>query len=115
MITNNSNNNYVFLNVFMFRIMIMTLMNINPHKEIFHHYDFPVYTTSKYRDPKLDTYRRITQKRPNLHVTTTFSLKQGETRTSSGPISHPLIFLENVRTYIVAFAKRLTKHFRYEN
>ena len=31
-------------------------------------------------------------KRPNniLHVTTTFSLKQGETRTSSGPIPHPL-------------------------
>ena len=25
-----------------------------------------------------------------LHVTTTFSLKQGETRTSSGPIPHPL-------------------------
>ena len=24
-----------------------------------------------------------------LHVTTTFSLKQGETRTSSGPIPHP--------------------------
>ena len=61
MITNNSNNNYnVFLNVFMFRIMSMTLRNINPQKEIFHHYDFPVYTTSKYRDPKLDTYRRIT-------------------------------------------------------
>ena len=55
MITNNSNNNYVFLNVFMFRIMSMTLRNINPQKEIFHHYDFPVYTTSKYRDPKLDT------------------------------------------------------------
>ena len=32
-----------------------------------------------------------TQKRPNLHVTTTFSLKQGETRTSSGPIQPPLI------------------------
>ena len=61
MITKNINNNYVFLNVFMFRIMSMTLMNINPQKEIFHHYDFPVYTTSKYRDPKLDTYRRITQ------------------------------------------------------
>ena len=44
----------------MFRIMSITLMNINPQKEIFHHYDFPVYTTSKYRDPKLDTYRRIT-------------------------------------------------------
>ena len=25
-----------------------------------------------------------------LHVTTTFSLKQGETRTSHGPIPHPL-------------------------
>ena len=25
-----------------------------------------------------------------MHVTTTFSLKQGETRTSSGPIPHPL-------------------------
>ena len=67
MILNNSNNNYVFLNVFMFRFMSMTLININPQKEIFHHYDFPVYTTSKYRDatfflrdPKLDTYRRIT-------------------------------------------------------
>ena len=44
----------------MFRIMSMTLRNINLQKEIFHHYDFPVYTTSKYRDPKLDTYRRIT-------------------------------------------------------
>ena len=60
MITNN-NNNYVFLNIFMFRIMNMTLININPEKEIFHHYDFPVYTASKYRDPKLDTYRQITQ------------------------------------------------------
>ena len=60
MITNNSNNYYVFLNVFMFRIMSLTLRNINPQKEIFHHYDFPFYTTSKYRDPKLDTYRRIT-------------------------------------------------------
>ena len=61
MITNNSNDYCVFLNVFMFRIMSMTLRNINPQKEIFHHYDFPVYTTSEYRDPKLDTYRRITQ------------------------------------------------------
>ena len=67
MITNNSNNYYVFLNVFLFRIMSMTLRNINPQKEIFHHYDFPVYTTSKYRDPKLDTYRRITLKPQNSH------------------------------------------------
>ena len=30
-------------------------------------------------------------KRPILHVATTFSLKQGETRTSHGPIPHPLM------------------------
>ena len=44
----------------------MTLRNINPQKEIFHHYDFPVYTTSKYRDSKLDTYRRITPIDPKI-------------------------------------------------
>ena len=39
-------------------------------------------------------YLNYTQKKPPiLHVTTTFFLKQGETRTSSGPIPHPLIFL----------------------
>ena len=68
MITNNSNNNYVFLNVFMFRIMSMTLMNINPQKEVFHHYDFPAYTTSKYRASKLDTYRQITRVLLLLHL-----------------------------------------------
>ena len=31
-------------------------------------------------------YLNYTKKDPILHVTTTFSLKQGETRTSSGPI-----------------------------
>ena len=31
-----------------------------------------------------------TKKDPILHVTTTFSLKQGETRTNSVPIPHPL-------------------------
>ena len=36
MITNNSNDNYVFLYVFMFRIVSMLLMIINPQKEIFH-------------------------------------------------------------------------------
>ena len=30
-----------------------------------------------------------------LHVTTTFSLKQGETRTSSGLIPHPLTQNQN--------------------
>ena len=56
----------------MFRIMSMTLMNINPQKEIFHHYDFPVYTTSKYRDPKLDTYRRITHNEPTFSFFSSF-------------------------------------------
>ena len=36
-------------------------MNINPQKEIFHNYNFSVYTASKYWDMKLDTYRRTTQ------------------------------------------------------
>ena len=31
-----------------------------------------------------------TKKEPILHVATTFPLKQGETRTCSGPIPHPL-------------------------
>ena len=38
---------------------------------------------------KLSTLHK---KDPILHVATTFSLKQGETRTSHGPIPHPLIF-----------------------
>ena len=33
---------------------------------------------------------KLHKKDPILHVETTFSLKQGETRTSHGPISHPL-------------------------
>ena len=33
---------------------------------------------------------KLHKKEPILHVTTTFSLKQGETRTNSGPIPHPL-------------------------
>ena len=34
---------------------------------------------------------KLHQKDPILHVATTFSPKQGETRTSHGPIPHPLI------------------------
>ena len=36
---------------------------------------------------------KLHKKDPILHVATTFSLKQGETRTSHGPIPHPLIYL----------------------
>ena len=35
-------------------------------------------------------YLNYTKKTQILHVATTFSLKQGETRTSHGPIPHPL-------------------------
>ena len=35
---------------------------------------------------------KLHKKDPIFHVATTFSLKQGETRTSHGPIPHPLIF-----------------------
>ena len=35
-------------------------------------------------------YLNYTKKDPLLHVTTKFSLKQGETRPSSGPIPHPI-------------------------
>ena len=36
-------------------------------------------------------YLHYTHKKDQiLHVATTFSLKQGETRTSHGPIPHPL-------------------------
>ena len=34
---------------------------------------------------------KLHKKDPTLHVATTFSLKQGETRTSHGPILHPLM------------------------
>ena len=35
-------------------------------------------------------YLNYTKKDPILHVATTFFLNQGETRTSHGPIPHPL-------------------------
>ena len=34
---------------------------------------------------------KLHKKDPILHVATTFSLKQGETRTRHGPIPHPLM------------------------
>ena len=36
-------------------------------------------------------YLNFTKKDPILHVATSFSLKQGETKTSHGPIPHPLM------------------------
>ena len=39
---------------------------------------------------------KLHKKDPILYVATTFSLKQGETRTSHGPIPHPLNKIYNV-------------------
>ena len=47
-------------------------------------------------------YLNYTKKDPILHVTTTFSLKQGETRTSHGPIPHPLSLF--IWAYIVGLS-----------
>ena len=48
---------------------------------------FPKKKTTTYFWSKLS---KLHKKDPILHVATTFSLKQGETRTNHGPIPHPL-------------------------
>ena len=50
-------------------------------------FDFQKKKTITFFRSKLS---QLHKKDPILHVTTTFSLKQGETRTSSGPNPHPL-------------------------
>ena len=46
---------------------------------------------------------KLHKKDPILHVETTFSLKQGETRTSHGPIPHPLTCLpKNFKNHILS-------------
>ena len=52
-------------------------------------FDFPKIKQLRFSEVN---YLNYTKKDPILHVTTTFSLNQGETRTSSGPIPHPLTF-----------------------
>ena len=54
-----------------------------------HHFEiwFPKKRTITFSWSKLF---KLHKKDPILHVATTFSLKQGETRTSHGPIPHPL-------------------------
>ena len=42
---------------------------------------------------------KLHKKDPILHVATTFSLKQGETRTSHGPIPHPLIYVSQHKVF----------------
>ena len=50
-------------------------------------------------------FSKLHKKDPILHVATTFSQKQGETRTSHGPIPHPLT------DYILYTNWRLYAHF----
>ena len=44
----------------------------------------------------LSKLSKLHKKDPILHVATTFSQKQGETRTSHGPIPHPLSKSETI-------------------
>ena len=50
-------------------------------------------------------YLNYTKKDPIFHVATTFSLKQGETRTSHGPISHPLKIIMTFSIYLITEEK----------
>ena len=50
-------------------------------------FDFKKKRTITFFGSKLS---KLHKKDPILHVATTFSLKQRETRTSHGPIPHPL-------------------------
>ena len=63
----------------------ITLFTNERHFEIW----FPKRRTITFFWNKLS---KLHKKDPILHVATTFSLKQGETRTSHGPIPHPLMW-----------------------
>ena len=47
-------------------------------------------------------YLNYTKRGPILYVATTFSPKQGETRTSHGPIPHPLKTNKQTKKYSLA-------------
>ena len=55
-------------------------------------FDFQNLKQLRFSEVKLS---KLYKKDPILHVATTFSLKQGETRTSHGPIPHPLMLYPN--------------------
>ena len=60
---------------------------------------FPKKRTITFFWSKLSKLHKID---PILHVATTFSLKQGETKTSHGPIPHPLKQIEAANIIIFA-------------
>ena len=51
-----------------------------------------------------ENFSKLRKKDPILHVATTFSLKQGETRTSHGPIPHSLSYFNLVLSYTNPFS-----------
>ena len=53
------------------------------------------------------------KKNPILHVTTTFSLKQEETRTNSVPIPHPLKLVFFLFCVVVSFTSHYLATFGY--
>ena len=53
-------------------------------------FDFQERKQLRFSEVNYLNYTKKLKNDPILHVTTTFSLKQGETRTSSGPIPPPL-------------------------
>ena len=53
---------------------------------------------------------KLHKKDPILHVSTTYSLKQGETRTSDGPIPHPLITMKVYVNFIIVIKVSFHQH-----
>ena len=53
-------------------------------------FDFQKREQLRFSEVKASKLSKLHKKDPILHVATTFSLKQGETRTNHGPIPHPL-------------------------
>ena len=65
-------------------------------------FDFQKQKTITFFSSKLS---KLHKKDPILHGTTTFSLQQGETRTNSGPIPHPLR-RRNINSYYILRQKK---------
>ena len=59
------------------------------------------FDIQKKRTITLSKLSKLHKKDPILYVTTTFSLKQGETRTNSVSIPHPLIPLVHVSVMLI--------------
>ena len=59
-------------------------------------------------------YLNYTKKDPILHVINTFILKQGETRTSSGPIPPPLSIKQNIIIIHCFIVYHMTKLHKYD-